>query len=265
MIEMNRTDQDWEKWGEKSPYFGVLSVPRFESPQMAMEARTEFFASGEEHMAAVLAAIRRREGGVFHARQGVDIGCGVGRLAIPMAKSCGHVHAVDVSPSMLVETSRNRDEVGVTNLDTVLADDELTRVPFNVDLMHSYLVLQHVPSARGRKIIEAMAARVSQGGYIAFQFYVACNAAPLVRALVKLRYLLPPFNWMRNLIRSRPLFEQPMQLHVYPLPSILAALRRAGFSEVELYLDTEDGGNFESVFLLAKRTQQSSSISNPYS
>gem|GEM_PF-6399432 len=165
---------------------------------------------------------------------------------------------------MLAEMKRNGEKRGLGNIEAVLADDKLSRVAGDADLVHSYLVLQHVPPIRGGKIIKEMARRVAPGGYLAFQVYVACNANSLLRMLTKLRYTLPPLNWIRNVLRSRSIFEQSMQLHVYSLPSILRELRRGGFSEVELHLDTEDAGNFESVFLLAKKSGEAPLIANPY-
>lgn len=256
------SDRDWERWGTSSPYFGVLTDKRFQ--RMDADAESEFFDSGERHISGVFAAIERREGGRFQPGKAVDVGCGVGRLALPLAKRSMSVTAVDISPSMLAEAARNRDERGLPNLEFALADDSLSRVAPGADLIHSYLVLQHIKPRRGRVMLVAMADRVAAGGYLAVQFYVACNAPLLLRGLVRLRYAFPPLNWSRNLFRSRPMFEQPMQLHVYPLHWVLGMLRLRGFSEVELHLDAEDGGNFESVFLLAKKSGCSARIFNPY-
>ncbi len=258
------TDRDWERWGAKSPYFGVLSIPRFNNEQLDASAEHEFFESGEAHVQAIFEAIEHREGKGWRPRLAVDLGCGVGRLALPLAARSEQVVAVDVSPSMLQEVMRNCYRRDVENLRTERSDDSLSRVPVNADLVHSYLVLQHIPTRRGMCLLEQMASRVSDGGYLGFQIYTACNSDKWLRAMVRLRYRVAPLNWLRNLLRRRPIFEQPMQLHVYPLASVLRLLRGHGFSEVEIFLDVEDGGNFESVFLLAKRTGKEASINNRY-
>lgn len=259
------TDRDWELWGAKSPYFGVLSVQRFSDGRFDEEARTEFFESGEAHVRSLFAAIERREGHSWRPRTTVDFGCGVGRLAIPLARGSDEVIAVDVSPSMLHEVERNCRQCGVTNLSAVLSDDSLTKVPGRVDFFHSYLVLQHIPASRGMRLIRRMAGRISEGGYVGFQVYTACNASPWLRAMVRLRYAFKPLNWLRNFLRKRPVLEQAMELHVYPLDALLRLLRKNGFVEVEIFLDTEDEGNFESAFLLAKKQVAASAIVNRYS
>lgn len=259
------TDRDWERWGANSPYYGVLSAARFQDGQLDEAAEREFFASGEVHVQAVCEAIARREGKDWRPSLALDIGCGVGRLAIPLARRSENVIAIDVSPSMLEEVAHNCLRQKVSNLHTARSDDALTQVPAGADLVHSYLVLQHIHPRRGMRLLRQMADRVADGGYLGFQIYFACNANPMVRALVQLRYRFAPMNWLRNVIRGRPVFEQPMQLHVYPLGAVLRLLRVQGFPEVEVFLDTEDGGNFESVFLLAKKTSASASIANRYS
>ncbi len=39
---MNFTDLDWKEWGERDPYFGVVSHEQFRRDRLA-ENRAEFF------------------------------------------------------------------------------------------------------------------------------------------------------------------------------------------------------------------------------
>ncbi|UKE70334.1 class I SAM-dependent methyltransferase [Xanthomonas cerealis pv. cerealis] len=261
---MKQTDRDWERWGADSPYYGVLSVSKFRRRKLDGEAEEEFFASGEAHVSALWAAIERREGSQWYCETAVDVGAGVGRLSLPMAARCRSVLAVDVSNSMLAAVRSHCKKNGVANLSTAKADDTLSAVPPGRSLVHSYLVFQHVAPSRGLLMLSEMADRVAEDGYLAFQIYTACNANPIIRSLVRLSYFLPPLQWGRNLLRGRGLFEPPMHLHTYPVARILRLLRLSGFSEVELYLDSEDHGNFESVFILAKKIKSSASIINRY-
>ena len=261
---MKRTDRDWERWGADSPYYGVLSAPKFRGREIDNETEAEFFASGEAHVSAIWAAIERREGSQWHCDSAVDVGAGVGRLALPMAARCRSVLAVDVSDSMLAIVRSRCEKNGVANLFTARADDVLSSVPPGRNLVHSYLVFQHVAPSRGLLMISEMADRVAEGGYLAFQIYTACNANPILRSLVRLSYIFPPLQWGRNLLRGYRLFEPPMQLHIYPLTRVLRLIRLVGFSEADLYLDSEDHANFESIFILAKKTNCIASITNRY-
>ena len=262
---MKQTDRDWERWGESSPYYGVLSADKFREENLSSKAKEEFFASGEEHIESVFRCIENIRGEPFRPQSALDFGCGVGRLAIPLSGRSRQVFAVDISQSMLAEAQRNCEARGVENIRLLKSEDRLSSVPGNLDLVHSYLVLQHISTSRGKEIIQQLADRVGQGGYLAIQFYIHSNANKLIRALVKLRYLFPPANWVRNILKSRPVFEQAMQLHTYDLAGILHILRNRGFPEATLHLDTEDGGNFESVFLIAARSDKPPSISNKHS
>lgn len=260
---MKRTDSDWKRWGTNSPYYGVLSLDRFRPENLDDEAMESFFASGEVHVNSVFSQIESMIGESFRPRSSLDFGCGVGRLSIPIAKRSGHTIAVDVSQAMLEETARNCAARHIDNIEFAISTDALSGIPAEIDFVHSFIVLQHIAAQRGQHIIAGLARRVSQDGFLALQFYSRCNSPWFVRTLVKGRYVFPPLHWLRNLMKSRPLFEQAMQLHVYDLSKILGMLRTLGFPEVQLNLDTEAGGQFESVFLLAQRTHRQPSILNP--
>lgn len=260
---MKKTDKDWDRWGASAPYYGVLSINKFRPEHLDAEALNGFFASGEAHVHAVFSRIEFLTKKEFKPRIALDFGCGVGRLAIPMAKRSEATIAVDVSPAMRAETKRNCEAHGIRNVEVVASDDDLSLIPANIDFVHSFIVLQHIPPSRGEGIISGLAKRVSDNGFLALQFYTRCNSHWLIRGLVRTRYLFPPANWIRNLIKSRPFREQAMELHVYDLPNVLRILRQAGFPEIDIHLDTEAEGQFESVFLLAQRTHFPPSIVNP--
>jgi len=57
-MDMN-TDNDWEEWGRRDPYFGVITDPKFRSGKITEDAKREFLASGESHVHGVLATIRK--------------------------------------------------------------------------------------------------------------------------------------------------------------------------------------------------------------
>jgi len=147
----------------------------------------------------------------------------------------------------------------------VKSDDGLSQAFGEFDLVHSFIVLQHIRWGRGEQIITKLAQRVSPNGYLAIQFYTLSNLRALVRGLVRLRYVIPPVNWVRNVLRRRPAFEQAMQLHIYSLPKILRILRTNGFPNASLSLDSEAAGGYESVFLIARRTYGDAGIRNPLS
>jgi SAM-dependent methyltransferase len=247
------TDRDWEKWGRDDPYFGVLSLESFRSERMSEDDRAEFFRSGEEHIENLLRIIRARFQPDFEPGESLDFGCGVGRLLIPLAHRSHHALGADISPSMLAEARRNCDRLQVGNVDLIESDDQLSRASGAYDLVHSHIVFAHIDPRRGHAIFEALAGKVSLGGFMAAQVLYACNAPRWARTLVKLRYRLPLLNAMRNLLRGRPWREPAMQLHIYNLATLSRSLNRLGFGEALLVTDRFDNGLFDSVVLIARR------------
>jgi 2-polyprenyl-3-methyl-5-hydroxy-6-metoxy-1,4-benzoquinol methylase len=248
------TDRDWEKWGASDPYFGVLSEEQFRSRQLDPAAREAFFRIGEQNIAGALDTIHAGLDAAFAPRSALDFGCGVGRLVIPLARRAERVVGVDISPSMIAEARRNCAAEGLGNVDFVLSDDTLSRVEGEFDLIHTRIVLPHIPWARGRTILQALAGHVAPGGVLAAQFLFNCTAPALARALTRARYTLPPVNWARNVLRGRPMLEPAMQLHVYDAATVKADLRALGFHQfVEETEAPRAGFPFESLFLFARR------------
>jgi 2-polyprenyl-3-methyl-5-hydroxy-6-metoxy-1,4-benzoquinol methylase len=249
------TDSDWEKWGSTDPYFGVLSIEEYRRSALDEDIRDRFFRSGEEHVERVLNCLRSEFDPQFAPESVLDFGSGVGRLVIPFSKRAQRVVGVDVSPSMIAEAEENCRRYDVTNAEFILSDDVLSKVSGQFDLVHSYIVLQHIAWSRGRSLIESLAEKVSPDGFLALQVLVACKAPTMVRALTKLRYAFPPANWVRNLLCQRPIFEAAMQLHVYSIEDIGAALEARGFHNFIEFADSADlQRDFEGKFLIARRT-----------
>jgi SAM-dependent methyltransferase len=248
------TDRDWEAWGASDPYFGVISADAFRRDAMDHDARARFFQSGESHVERVLGIVRDRLDTGFAPASVLDFGSGVGRLVVPFSKRAQRVVGVDVSPSMIAEATRNCEGHGIANASFVLSDDRLSAVEGTFDLVHSYIVLQHIAWARGRRILRSLAGRVAPRGVLAVQLLTSCKAPPLVRALARLRYRFPPANWARNLLRRRPLLEPAMQLHEYDLETTLADLASEGFRDfVQVAEPADDQPDFSSVFLFCRR------------
>lgn len=247
------TDKDWEIWGSKDPYFGVLSLEQFRQGSLSEADRAKFFESGDNHVDELLSTIRARFQPNFAPDRSLDFGCGVGRLLIPLARRSGSAVGVDVSRSMLAEAERNCVRMGATNVQLVESDDCLSKAGHAFDLVHSHIVFAHIDPKRGHAIIKALADRVVPGGFIAVQVLYVCHAARLTRALVRLRYKFRPANALRNILRGRPLSEPPMQLHVYDLPALLVMLRQSGFGD-PLLITGELDETFGSVVIVAQRS-----------
>ena len=52
------TDTEWERWGQREPYFGVITDAKFRREAFTTESRKEFFDSGVAHVDYVMQMIR---------------------------------------------------------------------------------------------------------------------------------------------------------------------------------------------------------------
>ncbi len=162
---MFSADTQWEEWGRKDPYYAVLTCEDYRSGKLSKEARKQFFQSSEDHIDQVMHTIRNTLDDTFSPLRAVDFGCGVGRLVIPLAKICREVVAVDISPSMLDEAKRN---VGVAQPTADVSFERSdhpwmeTCKPF--DLIHSFIVFQHIPAAKGMDILRRLLDKTAPGG-----------------------------------------------------------------------------------------------------
>ena len=156
---------------------------------------------------------------------------------------------------MLAEASSNCQERNIENVSFVKSDDDLTKLTGTFDLIHSHIVLQHIPEKRGMHLIKALLRHLDPGGVIAIHFFYHCDAPKAVRALVKLSYVLPIANYARNLVRGRPVREPAMQLHTYDLESVINLLDEAGVSSI--YLKSFRSYEFRGVLLYGQKSHDS--------
>lgn len=158
------TDSEWEKWGARDPYFGVLTNDVFRRRNLDERLRREFFESGSRHVEHVLRTVEARLGARRPRGRALDFGCGVGRVTIPLSRLFDRVVGLDVAPSMLAEARRNCTDAQRENIELRLSDDSLEAAEGDFDLVHSTIVLQHVRIERGRTIFANLVRLVRHGG-----------------------------------------------------------------------------------------------------
>jgi SAM-dependent methyltransferase len=241
------TDQAWVSWGERDPYYAVITDPRFRQRALTDDARREFFSSGQAHARWVLATARQRVRSDFAPQTALDFGCGVGRVAIPLAAELRGVVGVDVSPAMLTEAAKNADLMGVGhNTRWLESDDRLSRVDGCFDLVHSCIVLQHIDVVRGRELFRGLVDRVAPGGVGAIQVTYA-------KARHAERYGQPPAEATARRVPFTRLFggDPEMQMNAYPLGELVFLLQQSGITAFSAEF-TDHGGEW-GVFLFFGR------------
>ena len=183
--EARDTDKDWERIASEEPYWGVLSDDDYRGKAIGPDAMARFKATGEEFVANVFALVEKHLQKGFKPTRALDVGCGVGRLLIPIAKRVREAVGVDVAPTMLKLCEKNAAGAGISNIRTFVGDDDLTRVDGLFGFVNSYIVLQHVPPLRGYQLIQAMLDRLAIGGIGSIQMTYAKERKFLVHEAPK--------------------------------------------------------------------------------
>jgi 2-polyprenyl-3-methyl-5-hydroxy-6-metoxy-1,4-benzoquinol methylase len=225
---LHHPDADWERLGRDDPYYGVYVDRRFRSANLTRGALTEFFASGEQHVAALLATIERELVPGFAPKRALDFGCGVGRLLVPLARRCDEVVGVDIAESMVREAKRNLDERAIRNVVVLRCDDTLTAVPGSFDLIHSFVVLQHLSSRRGERILGRLIDRLAEHGLGAIHLTFSSELSRRSRLVRWARRFVPLVHPLWNWRHGLPLDEPWMQMNRYPLNRMFHLLQDRG-------------------------------------
>lgn len=107
----------------------------------------EFFAQGAAETDALL-KLHGMEVGRDHTL--LEIGCGIGRMTRRLAELAGRVIATDVSAEMLTRAHSHLANLPNVSLLQLPGDGTLPCPDALVDLVFSYITLQHVPSAQAQ-------------------------------------------------------------------------------------------------------------------
>ncbi|GAB3880302.1 hypothetical protein GCM10029964_034430 [Kibdelosporangium lantanae] len=143
----------------RTPADGVVSAEKKEIHDVYQEIATEYderipgFTALDEQFAENEREFILDHVGPDHAV--LDIGCGTGRLTLPLAERAGSVTGLDMSDAMLAQA---RAKAGERGLSVDFRQGDMTAMPFadaSFDVVVSMLALMHIPVAeRGRLFAE---------------------------------------------------------------------------------------------------------------
>jgi SAM-dependent methyltransferase len=232
----------------------VLSHPQYRATALDGAGREAFFASGEADVARTLDEIRRTVAPDFQPHAALDFGCGVGRLAIPLARRCERVVGLDVSEAMLHEARANCERLGVPHVELAPAGapgDTLAHVRGDFDLVHSFIVFQHIAPRAGVRTADDLLRRLRPGGVGALHFTFAWDAGLPRRLAHRLRRRVPLANAVANVLQRRPLRQPAMPMYEYDLAQLYTMLWAHGCTAVHARLE-EHAGHLGAMLLFRK-------------
>ena len=123
--------------------------------------------------------------------------------------------------------------LNVSNVGFMRCDDSLAVADGAFDLVHLYIVFQHVPAGRGLRLLEALIGKLAENGVGVIH---VLDDNPDMNSY--------PSRWVKTIVRllKRPFRRVPqMQMNAYPLNEVWRIIQAAGIRQIHV-LPTDHGG-----------------------
>ncbi len=133
------TDQmraDWDRRAAEDAYFYVAFAERKQS-------REAFLATAAENLSTFELELPRLSQG---EKRALEVGCGPGRLMLPMSRHFIEIHGVDISGEMVKLARETLAEVPHAQVQQTEGSDLRMFQDGFFDFVYSYAVFQHIPS-----------------------------------------------------------------------------------------------------------------------
>lgn len=109
-------------------------------------------------------------GGLGPDKNVVVIGCGYGRETLQLAPKVRHVWGIDVSDKVLARARGFLASHGIENFTPVLASEYGSRLPRDIDVVFSVVVMQHLTRDLVRDYFTTLKEHLAEGGMFVVQF-----------------------------------------------------------------------------------------------
>lgn len=130
---------DWDRRAREDASYYVAFGRRRQSPE-------EFFASAADVLSLLRAEYPRiATGRPLHEARAVEIGCGPGRLLVPLSADFGEIQGFDVSGQMVQLARKNLADHPNARATQCSGSDIPAVADSSVDFVYSYAVFQHIP------------------------------------------------------------------------------------------------------------------------
>jgi trans-aconitate methyltransferase len=206
--------QAWDKWWDEHGRF---------------YAEPEQQASGAEYVEQLVEELREFVPN-FAPRTILDFGCGKGRIMLPLAQTFPQAHSVgvDISDEAI---GRARTRLSSCGLQASFIDLTAAEIQGSYDLLHSFIVFQHIPVKAGLKRFAELIAKLNPNGIGVIHFVYARPKSFSRRALYHARKWLPGAQALGNILSSIPPLPF-VQMNPYPLDKLLRILQESGCHRV---------------------------------
>jgi SAM-dependent methyltransferase len=228
---LDRIRREWESFGKSEPHWSVLTHEKYKQDVIG-DSREEFFASGKL-AADIVAAFCKRHGLSFdRTATCFELGCGVGRITMHLARLFPRVIAADISRFHLDICREELRERAIDNVEPFCLDApaRLAQMP-PIQAFCSFIVLQHNPPPVITFLLDGILGKLSRGGVAVFQVPTWRKGYRFSLA----RYLAFPMRLH-------------MEMHVLPQEQVFRIIARNGCRVVEVREDGwADGRTAETI------------------
>jgi ubiquinone/menaquinone biosynthesis C-methylase UbiE len=222
------TDKAWETLGRVDPYWAVISNDAYHGQRLTDQQLAAFLKSGSDHVDDIWRICRHEFGDGFAPRRVLDFGCGVGRVTLPLARRVESVVAIDIADSMLSVARELLERHTVSNVQLVKGDATLLAIDGPFDLVHSVIVLQHIPPAPGLTLVRRLVELAGNTGVVVLHvlYHNPFRRSPLAHLAHR---LVAPF---RDRYRRVP----EIQMNPYPLNTVFKLIQDTGVRHIHTEL-----------------------------
>jgi SAM-dependent methyltransferase len=130
---------DWNRRAKEDAHFYVAFGRKHQSEE-------EFLATAAETVPAFEQELVRLPPAPVTDRRALEIGCGPGRLMLPMSRYFGEIHGVDISDEMAELARRRLRNVPHARIHVTSGSDLSMLADDYFDFVYSYAVFQHIPN-----------------------------------------------------------------------------------------------------------------------
>jgi len=213
---LSRTAHQWGRLGETDPHWSVLTSDDFRANSIANNADS-FYATGRE-VAGLADTFEQRNRLTLPRRSCIELGCGVGRITVHLARQFERVTAIDISPGNLAACEQRLSAEGLTNVQCTLVRnlDDFDGLR-EADVFLSFIVLQHNSPPIQKEILSRVFPKIRAG----------C----LFQALTN----WPDYRFVAAEYLSYD--DTVMEMHVLPQRVIFEVLAESGFQVREVMSD----------------------------
>lgn len=238
----------WKLYGEKDPYFGVLSEDKFRNENLNEESIEEFYKTGEAFIEEVENRISGLFGESLENKTILDFGCGVGRLTVAFSrKSTRLVLGVDIAEGMLSEARAKQQHLGIKNIQYTEYDGFTLPSTDRFSFINSYIVFQHIEPKYGYQLLEQLCEKLEPGGIAHLQLTYGQDLPKITYWNFHMRTNYSAYNFLYCLLRKGKFVPEPvMQMNHYKLDQVFKIFARyTSNTNVEF---TNHGGHLGAIF-----------------